>query len=65
MRTCALASFLSEFSVLEATAIEQGRDGGSSLPSVCVRACMCGVMLYRQFVDCAPKRLATYLTLLT
>ena len=29
MRTCALAGFLSEFSVLEATAIEQGRDGGS------------------------------------
>ena len=29
MRTCALAGFSSEFSVLEATVIEQGRDGGS------------------------------------
>ena len=29
MRTCVLASFSSQFSVLEATAIEQGRDGGS------------------------------------
>ena len=28
MRTCALARFLSEFSVLKTTAIEQGRDGG-------------------------------------
>ena len=31
MRMCALANFSSEFSVLEATAIEQGRDLVSSV----------------------------------